>query len=215
MKSTRILIVDDDKITRETLSLALEDDYQTLTAKDGMAALQILKGENDIHLVLSDLFMPGMNGIDCVLIGKAKFPEVKFLMLTVYDDEEKLFKAIKAGANGYLLKDERISVIVRNLEILVNDEGVPLSPSMAAKTFDLLKQSQVPSNNEKNLFQLSSRELEVLKLLVDGKDYKEIAVDLFISSNTVKKHIAKIYSKLHVSSKAQAIKMVHFHNLLD
>ncbi len=122
---------------------------------------------------------------------------------------------VKAGANGYLLKDERISVIVRNLKILVSDEGVSLSPSMAAKTFELLKQSQVRSKAGKENFKLSKRELEVLKLLVDGKDYKEIAIDLFISSNTVKKHIARIYSKLHVSSKAQAIKMVHFHQLLD
>ena len=216
-----IAIVDDDYRTLTNLKKLLDftgkvevtDIFQSGT--DFISHLSQLKAGDFPQAVLMDIDMPGMNGIDCVLIGKARFPQVKFLMLTVYDDEDKLFKAIKAGANGYLLKDEKISVIVRQLEILIYEDGVPLSPVMAAKTFELLKMSKIERASDKDSFHLTEREKEVLQQIVDGKGYKEIAASLFISSNTVKKHIAKIYNKLHVSSKAQAIKMVHFHKLLE
>ena len=219
-RKIQVSIVDDDFRTIENLKKLLNYTGKIEVSSTYQSAFSFFNdlsnmSENDLpDLVLMDIDMEEMSGIDCVLIGKAKYPEIHFLMLTVYDDEDKLFQSIKAGANGYLLKDEKISVVVSHIENLVYHGEVPLSPRMAQKTFDLLRQSELETKSLHDSFELSDREKQVLQLMVDGKDYKEIALALFISKNTVKKHIANIYSKLHVSSKAQAIKMVHFHKLL-
>jgi DNA-binding NarL/FixJ family response regulator len=166
-----------------------------------------------------DIDMPELNGIDTVAIAKTVYPSIKYLMLTVYDDEDLLFRAIKAGASGFLLKDEKINVIEQHIVNLHKGLDAPMSPSIAQKALSLINKSHVKITTPEEdggptRFDVSNREIEVLQLLVDGYNYKDIADKLFISHNTVKKHIAHIYEKLHVTSKAQAIKVSHYFNLL-
>ena len=171
--------------------------------------------ENHPHVVLMDIDMPKMNGIQTVLISKAQFPHINFIMLSIHDDENFLFQAIKAGASGYLLKDEKLSTIITQIKLLQNEGGAPMSPIIAKRTMELIHKmsSRVNETEEQHTTNLTEREQEVLKLLVNGSSYSQIADQLFISINTVKKHIGNIYTKLHVTSKAQAIKMAHFYGI--
>ncbi len=217
-------IVDDKSQNR--ISLAERINYSgnikvVLSARDGNDFLGQMKQLHHTaypEVVLMDIEMPGMNGIETVRTGKQLYPGLRFLMLTVFDDEDKIFEAIKAGASGYLLKDEKVSVIIECIQQLVDLGGAPMSPHIARKALDMLMAaSYTPKGNtgtEKNNYNLSEREMEVLKLTVDGYDYKAVADKLYLSPHTVRKHIANIYQKLHVSSKAQAIKIVTKNNLL-
>ena len=159
--------------------------------------------------------MPEMNGIDMVLISKGRYPTIHFLMLTVYD-EELLFQAIKAGASGVLLKDEKVSLICNHIENLIYNDDFPMSPSIALKTSDLIRKSNSKSErlNDFELPALTWREIEGLQFVVGGLDYKKNAVVLFVSNNTSKKHTSYIYAKLHVTSKAEAIKLSHPYGLI-
>jgi DNA-binding NarL/FixJ family response regulator len=163
------------------------------------------------QVVLMDIEMPVMDGIEAVTIAKEVYPDTHFLMLTVFDDDEKLFEAIKAGATGYLLKDEKVSSIVKAITEIVFEGGVPMSPRIARKVLGLLRNSPddaaPAAENEEEAHTLSTRELEILNRIVDGLNYQQIGERLFISPHTVRKHIANIYEKLHVSNKASAIKI--------
>lgn len=163
-------------------------------------------------VVLMDIEMPEMKGTDAVKNARHLYPDMKFLMLTVFDDDEKIFEAIKNGANGYLLKEEKTSTIIEYIQQLVEIGGAPMSPSIARKALDLLSRlspgSEKPDESDSYIpGKLSKREREVLELLVDGKDYKTIAEKLFVSNNTIRTHIANIYEKLHVTSKTQVVTM--------
>ena len=163
-------------------------------------------------VVLMDIEMPEMKGTEAVKQARQLYPQVKFLMLTVFDDDEKIFEAIRNGANGYLLKDEKTSFIIEHIQQLVDVGGAPMSPSIARKALDLLLRLGSGLDKEEDdrdgiPMELSKREREVLELLVDGKDYKAIAEKLFVSNNTIRTHIANIYEKLHVSSKTQVVTM--------
>ncbi len=213
-----IAIVDDKSQNRASLceQIKYSNDIEVLfTAANGIQFLERMKELVTTVfplVVLMDIEMPEMDGIQTVQYAHALYPEIKFLMLTVFDDDDKIFEAIKAGACGYLLKDEKISVITDYIKQLVEIGGVPMSPRIARKAMDLLMKASIPEQvataaSGSLLYELSKRESEVLKLLVDGLDYRNIAEKLFLSSHTVRKHIANIYEKLHVSSKAQAIKI--------
>jgi DNA-binding NarL/FixJ family response regulator len=169
-------------------------------------------------VVLMDIGMPDLDGIETVRVAKLLYPHIHFLMLTVFDDDDKLFEAIKAGADGYLLKNEKLAVIIDCIVQLSETGSAPMSPRIARKTLDLLMKASMPGveNNqpEKKDYILSERETEILKLTVDGYAYKAIAEKLYLSSHTVRKHIANIYTKLHVSSKAQAIKIATKNKLI-
>lgn len=166
-------------------------------------------------VVLMDIEMPEMDGLETVLISKEIYPDIQFLMLTAFSEDEKIFDAVKAGASGYLLKDEKISKIVSSITELLDNGSVPMSPIVAQKTLEMLKNADKSlANNYTNkdksdeMFDfLSNREIEILHGIVDGLNYKEIAEKLFISPHTVRKHIANIYDKLHVTNKTAAIKI--------
>lgn len=216
----RIAIVDDKPQNRISLSEELGNSANlnvVMIARNGVDFLEQMKliDSSDMpQVVLMDIEMPEMDGIAAVMQSRILYPEVYFLMLTIFDDEDKIFEAIRCGANGYLLKDENASVIEDYIIQMMEVGGVPMSPSIARKAMNMLvgKNNAVPipnSNNSAANTDLSERELEVLQLLVKGYDYKIIAEKLFLSSHTVRKHIANIYAKLHVTSKAQAINLVH------
>ena len=162
-----------------------------------------------------DIEMPEMDGIQTIAVASMLFPKMKFIVLTVFDNNEKIFEAIKAGANGYLLKDDDAINLNEAIFHVVNYDAVPMSPAIARKTLGLLKAgaAQTTNNTISNL--LSIREHDVLQHLVAGLEYKQIAEKLFISPATVRTHISNIYQKLHVTSKAQAIKLAYKNKWLD
>jgi DNA-binding NarL/FixJ family response regulator len=155
-------------------------------------------------VVLMDLDMPRMGGIEAIQHGARRYPDTSFLVLTVFDEDEKIFEAIRAGALGYLLKDETLGGITQAIISAVEFGGAPMSPRIARKALQLLSNKMQIAEPEKPA-ELSERETEILKNLVDGLDYKAIAELMFISPHTVRKHIANIYDKLHVNNRAQAV----------
>jgi len=215
--SVRIALVDDKRLIRNALAEQIgyyNEIAVVFQANDGSEFLQNMKmldADKRPQVVLMDIEMPVMDGIEAVTIAKEVYPDVYFLMLTVFDDDEKLFEAIKAGATGYLLKDEKVSTIVRAITEIVFEGGVPMSPRIARKVLGLLRNSPEgagpATEHEDEAHTLSVRELEILNRIVDGLNYQQIGERLFISPHTVRKHIANIYEKLHVSNKASAIKI--------
>jgi DNA-binding NarL/FixJ family response regulator len=222
MDPIKIVIVDDNRPNRASLAERIVYDASIkvlFTAGDGEMFLNKMKDQQVISLpdvVLMDIEMPGMNGIDAVSQGSVLYPSVKFLMLTVFDDDEKIFEAIKAGASGYLLKDEKVSVINDSIHQLMMYGASPMSPRIARKALDMLSRATINNLQPGTAvdFHLSDREREILRLLVDGLDYKNIASEIYVSPHTVRNHISNIYNKLHVTSKAQAIKMATKNNLI-
>ena len=222
MNRIKIAIVDDNRPNRLSLAERITYDESVeviFTANDGVQFLQQMEQASlpDVpDIVLMDIEMPFLNGIDAVCQASVLYPGVKFLMLTVFDDDEKIFEAIKAGAIGYLLKDEKVSVILDGLHQIMLYGASPMSPRIARKALEMLGRATVNniSHSAGNDFNLSDRERSILKLMVDGLDYRNIAEQLFVSPHTVRNHIANIYNKLHVTSKAQAIKMATKNNLV-
>lgn len=213
---TKVAIVDDKQPNRvslnERLSAAHEFEvvFMAVNGEDFMDKMKSCPQNNLPALVLMDIDMPVMDGIETVRRAMQIYKDVKFLMVTVFDDDEKIFEAIKAGASGYLLKDEPSKVIADAIREVLEFGGVPMSPRVARKAMNLLmnaKVDNVPKDSSIDDYQLSNREMDILKLMVDGYDYKVVADKLFISPHTVRKHIANIYEKLHVCSKVDAVKI--------
>ena len=211
----RIAIADDKQINRTTVKekIALYKEIElVLEAKNGHDFLEQLKQLPEPKrplVVLMDLEMPIMDGIQTITQATAAYPDVKFIVLTVFEDDEKIFEAIKAGAGGYLLKDDSAVNIIDAITNVVEYNGIPMSPSIARKTMELLRHSPAPVATEKTESVLTDREMEILKEMVTGKNYKAIGEKLFISPLTVRKHTANIYDKLHVNSRAQIINLAH------
>lgn len=214
---TRIAIVDDKQINRTTVKekiVAYKEIEMVLEAKNGHDFLEQLKHlpkEKHPQVVLMDLEMPIMDGIQTITLATAAYPAIKFIVLTVFEDDEKIFEAIKAGAGGYLLKDDSAVNIIDAITNVVEYNGIPMSPAIARKTMELLRQAPAPVTAAKAETGsiLTDREMEILKEMVTGKNYKAIGEKLFISPLTVRKHTANIYEKLHVNSRAQIINLAH------
>jgi DNA-binding NarL/FixJ family response regulator len=214
---TYIAIVDDKRVIRNSLQERFEesDKYKVLftaeNGKDFLEKMMLSRKTISPDVVLMDIDMPIMTGIEAVAKAKDIYPNTKFLMLSIFDEDDKIFEAIKAGANGYLLKDEPLDKIKEAIRNLLDDAGAPMSPSIARKALELLMNAKVnidsTKTNNENEYNLTEREQEILKHLVDGLEYKEIASLTTTSPNTVRNHITNIYKKLHVTSKAQAIRM--------
>ena len=153
-------------------------------------------------VILMDIEMPGINGIEAVALIKEELPEIKILMETIFDDDEKIFNSICAGAEGYILKHTTPSEIMEAITE-IHEGGSPMTPSIANRVLKMVKQRPEPGIKES--FDLSTREKEILTCLVKGMSYKMIADTCFISIETVNVHIRNIYKKLHVHSKSEAV----------
>lgn len=193
------------KSITEKLSLFPDKFKIVFVGRNGKEMVDYISTNKKPDVILMDIEMPVMDGIRATELIAEKFPEIKIIMLTVFDDEEKIFNAIKAGASGYLLKDEPVERLLENIEIVLFG-GAPMSATIAAKTLQLLRRSEKSSTVEViNDFNLSKREIEILELLKQGYDYNRAAEQLFISPFTVRKHIENIYRKLQVNNKMQAV----------
>jgi len=206
----RIGIVDDKLINHTALisKLSSKSDIEiVLQATNGRDFLDKMKNQDLLpDIVFMDIDMPVMDGIEAVKQGSVLYPSVHFLMLTVFDDDDKIFDAIKAGAVGYLLKDEHPERLIDAIREVIEFGGAPMSPRIARKSLMILSKNTVSINQEEDTL-LSKREMEILKGLIDGFDYKTLADKLFLSPNTVRTHISNIYKKLHVSNRTQAVKI--------
>ena len=214
--SVRIAIVDDKSIVRNAIKDKLyscgeiEIVMEASSGEEFLEKIEACSSSLLPEIVLMDIEMPKMDGIQTISIASSLYPAIKFIVLTVFDNNEKIFDAIKAGANGYLLKDDDAINLNDAIMHVVNYNAVPMSPSIARKTLGLLKTGfNGTSESTVNSGVLSNREHDVLQHLVEGLEYKEIAEKLFISPATVRTHITNIYQKLHVKSKAQAIKVAY------
>jgi DNA-binding NarL/FixJ family response regulator len=198
----KICIVEDQEEVREGLVtlLSLDERFEILaTWSDAETATDELPAWQP-DIVIMDINLPGMSGIVCLKKTKALCPKTQFMMFTIYENDEKVFEALAAGANGYLLKKTSLPKIVDSL-IELHEGGAPMSNQIARKVIE-----QMHSNgNTEGIQVLSSRENEVLQLLAKGLLYKEIAEKLSITPGTVGQHIHKIYEKLHVQNRTEAI----------
>jgi DNA-binding NarL/FixJ family response regulator len=167
-------------------------------ANEALETLPILQPD----IVIMDINLPGMTGIECIRRIKVEIPNTRFMMFTVHENDDNVFEALKAGASGYLLKKTSPAVIIESLKELYNG-GSPMSANIASKLVKMFQQ-QTSKGNEV-LLQLSPREREVLQWLSHGLLYKEISDKLGISTGTVRQHIHKIYEKLHVQNRTEAL----------
>ncbi len=215
----RVAVVDDLLINRKTVQRNLGYCNNLLLVMEAVNGTDFLEKMQETtealrpQVVLMDIDMPVMNGIAAIAIGALKYPEVRFLVLTVFDDDEKIFEAIQAGAGGYLLKDDSAVQLSEAIEDAITYQAVPMSPAIARKALNWIR--TLPGRGDtgpQSTDLLSDRELEIIRLMVDGHDYKNIAAKLFISPNTVRVHISRIYEKLHINSKAQAVQLAYKFN---
>ena len=216
----KIAIADDKAINRQTVKDKLCN-YKEVSllfeSRDGEEFLEILKKSLvKPDVVLMDLEMPKLDGIETIRLASAAYPDIKFIVLTVFEDNQKIFEAIKAGANGYLLKEDSAVNIIDAITNVYDYNGIPMSPAIARKAMEILR--QIPNSTDNEVINgnlntgLSSREMEILKEMVGGKNYKSIGEKLFISPFTVRKHAAHIYEKLHINTRAQMISIAHKQN---
>ncbi|MEO2079364.1 MAG: response regulator transcription factor [Leeuwenhoekiella sp.] len=215
--SVRIAIVDDKiflaKAVAEKLSF-FEDFKLKFIAAHGADLLTKLDENSNIDLILMDIEMPVLNGIEATALVKQKYPQIKIIMLTVFDNDEHIFNAIKAGADGYLLKETSPNILEKGIRETLSG-GAAMNPSIAMRTLKLLRNPESISNlQEREEISLSSREVEVLEQLSKGLSYTKIAENLFLSPSTVRKHIENIYKKLQVHSKIEAVEKARQNNII-
>jgi len=200
----RITIFEDNHSLRIGLGQLINGTpgYQCVGAFEDCSNL--LKNIRDTtpDIVLMDIGMPGIDGIEAVKILREKYPDIKILMQTIFEENEKIFQSILAGASGYILKNTPSARIMEAIKETY-EGGAPMSPSIATKVLKMVIQQ--PSNPSENSFKLSEREKDVLSYLVRGMSYKMVADACLISIDTVRVHIRSIYEKLHVHSKGEAI----------
>ena len=202
--SISIAIVEDLDVVRTGLKdfISLSTDFLVVGSyKSGEEALQKLP-ETRPDIVIMDINLPGMNGIECIRQVKDKSPGTQFMMFTVYENDDKVFEALKAGASGYLLKNTGLLQIAESVKEL-HEGGSPMSANIARKMVNLVRGDSDKKTPFLDL--LSPREKEILQLLAKGLLYKEIAEQLNITKGTVRIHIHKIYEKLHVQNRTEAI----------
>jgi DNA-binding NarL/FixJ family response regulator len=203
MSGIKVIMFDDNDSLRDSVAMLLNDSNEFTLVGSYSHCLDVVENieQTKPDIVIMDIDMPGMNGIDGVKLIRKNFPTVQILMLTVFDDDEKVFAAIKAGATGYILKNAEPKNLLQAISEVYNG-GVPMTPGIARK---VLHQFQIILPEEEKDYHLSIREKEVLNLLVNGLSYKMIAGKLNITYDTVRAHMKKIYEKLHVASMTEAV----------
>lgn len=213
----KIAIADDNTFLihaiKEKLSF-FEDVSMKHTSLNGSELLTKLQENHNLDLILMDIEMPVLNGIETTQIVKQKYPHIKIIMLTAFDNDEHIFNAIKAGADGYLLKEINPKDLYDGICETLNG-GAAMNPSIAMKTLKLLRNPiEIKNLKDKEEISLSVREVEVLEHLSKGLSYTVIAKHLFLSPSTVRKHIENIYKKLQVHSKIEAVQKAKDHNII-
>ena len=213
----KIAIADDNSFlinaVKEKLSF-FDDLAVKFTAINGLDLLDKLEDNRNIDLILMDIEMPVLNGIEATQKVKRKYPHIKIIMLTVFDNDEHIFNAIKAGADGYLLKETNAKDLYNGIFETLNG-GAAMTPSIALKTLKLLRNPVDFSNNENiEEIKLTDREVQVLEQLSKGLNYNIIAENLIVSSGTIRKHVENIYRKLQVHNKLEAIEKAKKNNII-
>lgn len=212
MEKISVCIVEDVTDIRQALEQIIElSDNCTLvgsfaTGEEALAKITLIKPK----VVLMDIGLGNMNGIELVKILKPKNPAILYMMCTIYEEDEKIFDALRAGASGYILKKSSPSKLLDSITELV-DGGAPMSSLIAMKVVSAFKDLPVqetiaaPNHSSANIAVLSRREKEILECLAQGKIYKEIGTELDISAETVRKHVYHIYEKMHVNNRTEAV----------
>ncbi|CAN5167395.1 response regulator transcription factor [soil metagenome] len=211
-----MVVVDDQELFRRglTMLLEVEDDIEVVgEAGDGVAATE-LSASAVPDVVLMDVRMPKRSGIEACLAIKETAPTARIIMLTVSDEEADLYEAVKNGASGYLLKDSSIDEVAQAIRVVADGQSL-ISPSMAIKLLDEFKQMSRADRQQVPSPRLTERELEVLKLVAQGLNNREIAKRLFISENTVKNHVRNILEKLQLHSRMEAVMYAVREKLLE
>lgn len=217
MEKIKVLLVDDQVLFVESLRTVLEtraDDIDVVdVAADGSEVVTAASLKHP-DVILMDVRMPGMDGVEATRLIKADFPEIKIIMLTTFDDDQYVIDALRLGAAGYLLKDIPPADLISAVRI-VHNGGVLIAPKIASKLVNRLTSpvyhqtpAEVSLSQQPWLHELSDREKDILRLMAKGCDNKEIAGRLYIAEQTVKNHISVIYSKLGVRDRVQATRMV-------
>lgn len=202
----KVMIIEDEMEIRNGISFLINAS-EGFCCKGYASAEEALTAMNYEmpDVVLMDINLTGMNGITCTQIIKEKFPSIQVMMVTAYEDDEKIFNALKAGASGYVLKKSEPSILVDSIKDILNG-GSPMSSQIARKVVATFHEPQKTSDD---YILLTEREKEVLNLLAEGFRNKEIADQLSLSNHTVRAHIYNIYQKLHVQSRVEAIKKIN------
>jgi DNA-binding NarL/FixJ family response regulator len=202
----KIAIVEDNNALRKSLENLFNrtEGMKCVVSLNNLLNVVSEMGKAEPNIVLMDIGLPHISGIEGVRTVKIAFPEMQVMMFTVFEDDDKIFDAIRAGASGYLLKKTSPTEIVEAIKDLYHG-GAPMSASIARKVIQSFQSAAAPIKED---FQLTTRENEILFSLVDGLSYKKIAEKYFVSISTVRTHICNIYHKLHVNSKAEAVAKV-------
>ncbi len=199
--SIKVTIIEDHVEFRKSICYILNSTEGFICSGEFDSVESALKCEDESDVILLDINLPGISGIEGLPLLKKKFPDAKIIILTVFDDDKRVFHSILAGADGYLLKKTQPIRILQAIEDAA-EGGSPMTPVIAKQALNLFK-NYVPQKNETNC--LSIREKEILSLIVTGLSNDEISEKLFISLQTVRNHIRNIYQKLQVHSKSQAV----------
>ena len=199
-----VIIIEDNELLRDSLTEAINKSSQ-ITCRNsfgsGEAALDLIEKEELVpHIILLDIGLPGINGIELIPELKKLSPSSKILIITVHDDDENVFNAICAGASGYLLKDLSAEQIVSSINEVMSG-GAPMNSHIAKKVLSMFRDQNLKSDG----YSLSEREKEILSMLVDGLSKKQIAEKIYLSYHTVDSHLRNIYAKLEVHSRSSAI----------
>ncbi|MBU3114379.1 response regulator transcription factor [Clostridium lacusfryxellense] len=214
MDTIRVLIADDQTLMRDGLKtiLELEEDIEVVAlAKDGVEALELCS-KTEPHVVLMDIRMPNMDGVQCTKLIKESFPNILILILTTFDDEEFIVSSLNHGATGYILKDidgdgliKAVKDVCRGDFILPSKIAIKLAGKIA-KEYSYDSEKRIKDNESKllNLLGLTEKEIEIAKMLAQGFTNKQIASSLYISGGTVKNYVSNLYSKIGISDRTSA-----------
>lgn len=214
MNDIRVILFDDNQRVRDAVGMLL-------SATPGISFVGAFPNCNHLEqdvlasrpdVVMMDIDMPGIDGVEAVEIIHRFNPDIKVLMQTVFDDSNRIFSAICAGAHGYILKNTPPVKIIESIHEVYHG-GAPMTPDVASKVLKLLASDRIEKTKDHS-HMLSAREKEVLKLLVSGRAYKMIAAELNITYDTVRAHIKKIYEKLHVNSMTEAVAKAIQHKIV-